>query len=388
MSEQTPAETEQQPRQNGSRRQSVFNVLYPPLLTVVLGAAMFGTAAAILPHVKRTRTAAPAAQTVSAADSTAAAAEPAFSETTTTVTEITAPEPEPVTAEAVDSSLVVARNAVLLKLNDTGAVTVFDRGADEKIYPASMTKIMTLLTFLDLIPAEKLDDIIRMDANVLASQQAQYAYVAGFAAGEDCKIRDLVFAMMLPSGADAAVMLATYAAGSEEAFVAKMNEKAQAMGLTQTHFVNCTGLHNDAHTSSVREIALILTEALKDPFCKEVMSTKKHTTAATPQHPNGIELVSTTLSRLVGNELEQMSVPLHLIGGKTGFTNPAGQCLATWAQDAQLNTYICVIAGSTTNEPLDAMGDTLTLYQLISEPAATISRIRPQAANLPDYVHN
>ena len=79
---------------------------------------------------------------------------------------------------------------------------------------------------------------------------------------------------------------------------------------------------------------------------------------------------------------------LHLIGGKTGFTNPAGQCLATWAQDAQLNTYICVVAGSTTNEPLDAMGDTLTLYQLISEPAATISRIRPQAANLPDYVHN
>ncbi|MBR6106443.1 MAG: D-alanyl-D-alanine carboxypeptidase [Oscillospiraceae bacterium] len=378
------AEPIKPPKKRGA---SVFNALYPPLLAAVLGGAMFLVGSTVLPHITRTPQRAvslePAASQPAPAASVPDITAEAAAETTVTQTETTA-----LPAAEFDESLVYAKNALLLKLTDAGFVTLYDRGADEQIYPASMTKIMTLITFLDLVPGDKLNETITMDGNVIASQQAKYAYVAGFQPGEPCVIRDLIMAMMMPSGADAAVMLATYAAGDEASFVAKMNEKAQAMGLTKTHFVNCTGLHEDAHTSSVRDIAVILNEALKDPFCKAAMSTLKHTTAPTEQHPNGIELVSTTLSRQTGTELENLPVPLHLVGGKTGFTNPAGQCLATWAQDTAGNTYICIVAGSTTNEPLNAMGDVLTIYQLTSAPAGSVQRIQPNAADLPDYVHH
>ncbi len=376
-------ETEPKKKKSGG---SVFNAIYPLLLTAVLGGALFAAGSMIIPHLTRTpeRPASPepVGTQTSAADSVTST-ETAAITTTEAITTTAA-----IDTGEFDESLVYARNALLLKLTDAEPVTLYDRGADEQIYPASMTKIMTLITFLDLVPGDSLNESIPMDADVIASQQAKYAYVAGFQPGEQCVIRDLIMAMMLPSGADAAVMLATYAAGSEDAFVVKMNEKAQAMGLTKTHFVNCTGLHEDNHTSSVRDISVILSEAIKNPFCKAAMSTLKHTTAATEQHPNGIELVSTTLSRQVGNELDNLPVPLHLVGGKTGFTNPAGQCLATWAQDNAGNTYICIVAGSTALEPLHAMGDVLTLYQLTSVPAGQVTRIQPEAANLPDYVHN
>jgi len=373
------------PKKKHARGESVFNALYPPLLTAVIGGAMIVIVGASLPHMTRkaVRGVPPVSQTAVSQESTTENST-SLSDLTTTTTATTA---APVPSESVNESLVIAKNAVLMKLTDAEPAIIFDRDADQKMYPASMTKIMTLLTFRGLVSDDKLDETIQMDAGVIAEQQAKLAYVAGFQAGENCRIRDLVYAMMLPSGADAAVMLATYAAGSEAAFAEKMNEKAAAMGLTNTHFDNCTGLHEDTHTSSVCDIAKILAETIKDPFCKEVMSTLKYTTAATEQHPQGIELVSTTLSRLVGNELDSLPVPLHLAGGKTGFTNPAGQCLATWAENASGSIYLCVIGGSTTHEPLHAMGDILTLYQLTSMPAGEISRIQPAAENLPDYVH-
>lgn len=286
-----------------------------------------------------------------------------------------------------DPTKVLARNALLIECSGNGGTVLADHDADAEIYPASMTKMMTLLTFSRLCDTEALDTTILMDADVLRRQEEQMAYVAGFEADEACRIRDLVYAMMLPSGADAAVMLATYAAGSEEKFVAEMNNLAAEMGLEHSHFENVTGLHEETHVSSLNDIARILMTAIRDPFCADAMSTLQYTTAATAEHPKGIDLVSTTLSRMVGNELENLPDPLHVIGGKTGFTNPAGQCLATWAESASGKTYVCVVAGSTTFQPLDAVGDTLSLYQLTGMPLSDVQRIVPDEADLPLYEH-
>ena len=286
-----------------------------------------------------------------------------------------------------DTDKVLARNVLLIACGENGGTVLAEHDADAEIYPASMTKMMTLLTFSQLCDPEALDTTILMDADVLRAQEEQMAYVAGFEAGEACRVRDLVYAMMLPSGADAAVMLATYAAGSEEAFVAAMNDLAAKMGLEHSHFENVTGLHEETHVSSLYDIARILTAVIRDPFCAEAMSTLQYTTAATAEHPKGIDLVSTTLSRMVGDELEALPDPLHVIGGKTGFTNPAGQCLATWAKSDAGKTYLCVVAGSTTFQPLDAVGDTLTLYQLTGLPYGDIRRIQPDEADLPLYEH-
>lgn len=291
------------------------------------------------------------------------------------------------TITMTDTTKVLARNSLLIECSGNGGTILAEHDADAEIYPASMTKVMTLLTFSHLCDTEAMDDVILMDADVLREQEEQMAYVAGFKAGEACRIRDLVYAMMLPSGADAAVMLATYAAGSEADFVAEMNNLAAEMGLEHSHFENVTGLHEDSHISSLNDLSRILMAAIRDPFCAEAMSTLQYTTAATVEHPKGIDLVSTTLSRMVGDELENLPDPLHVVGGKTGFTNPAGQCLATWAQSDSGKTYICIVAGSTTFQPLDAAADTLTLYQLTGLPLGEIQRIELDEADLPLYEH-
>lgn len=312
--------------------------------------------------------------------------------TTTTTTETTlrfpaAPERTSETLTVDDATKVLAHNSALIECSANGGTLLAEHNADARIYPASMTKMMSLVTFVELVDESALEDVILMDAGVIAEQEAQMAYVAGFKADEACRIKDLMYAMMLPSGADAAVMLATYAAGSEAAFAEKMNALAAEMGLSQSHFVNCTGLHDEQHYSSISDISRILMYALKNPVCREVMSTLQYTTAATAEHPEGIKLISTTLSRMVGNELENLPDPLHVIGGKTGFTNPAGQCLATWAESASGKTYVCVVAGSTTFQPLDAVGDVLTLYELTGLPLSQVERIVPDEADLPLYEH-
>ncbi|MBQ8921147.1 MAG: D-alanyl-D-alanine carboxypeptidase [Oscillospiraceae bacterium] len=387
-------ERKQGKKGKSEKKGGLLDIFYGPLLAVLIGTVMFLIAMVILPHIsKQPHQTAGAAQTSQSTVQTGTSGEMTSSTTTetTTTTEpypsaATLPEEAALPAE-FDESLLIARNALLLKAGAAGNTLLYERAADAKIYPASMTKIMTLVTFLELVPEEQLSEHVEMSADVLAAQRARMAYVTGFEAGERCLIRDLIYAMMLPSGADAAVMLAVYAAGSEEAFVAEMNRRAEAMGLTQTHFVNCTGLQDENHYSTAQDIARILLYAIRNPVCEQAMSTLKYTTEATDQHPNGIELVSTTLSRMVGNELEQMANPLHVIGGKTGFTNAAGQCLATWAKDGAGETYVCVVAGSTTLKPLDAAGDNLTLYQLVSEQPASVKRIQPVEADLPDYVH-
>ena len=374
-------------KQKKRRSNAAVNLVFALLLTGVIGTGLFYAGKTLLDgrsELIQAEDSEPEQQTTEAV--TAAV-------TTTTEPETEppfppAPERSTETVALGDTDKILARNAVLLKVTPEGNEILAERDADEQIYPASMTKIMTLVTYLKLCGETAEDDVLIMDADVITAQRAQMAYTAGFEPGEACTVTDLLYAMMLPSGADAAVMLATHAAGSEAAFAEQMNALAAEMGLEQTHFVNCTGLHEDDHLSSVNDIARILLYALRDPLAEKVMSTYRHTTTVTPQHEEGIELVSTTLSRLVGNELESLSKPLHLIGGKTGYTNPAGQCLATWAENADGEMFVSVIAGSTALKPLDAMGDTLTLYQLTCEPLDSIERITLDEADLPDYVHN
>lgn len=364
-------------------KKTAWSIIFAPLLVLVMLIGAYFVLRGVLENRNNT----PPSETIENVPVQTETTELTTTTTTTTLRFPAAPERSTQTLTVDDATKVLARNSVLIECGDEGNTIIAEHGADEKIYPASMTKIMTLVTFAELVDETSFDETILMDENVIAEQEAQMAYVAGFKAGEACRIKDLIYAMMLPSGADAAVMLATYAAGSEAAFAEEMNKLAAEMGLTQSHFVNVTGLHDDQHYSSINDIARILMFAMSKPACRAAMSTLQYTTASTAEHPEGIKLTSTTLSRMVGNELEGLADPLHVLGGKTGFTNPAGQCLATWAQSASGKTYVCVVAGSTTFQPLDAVGDVLTLYQLTSLPLAEVQRITVSAENLPLYEH-
>lgn len=374
-------------KKNGGK--TAAGIIIIPLMIAVLGGGIYLAAKDVRDNREQKPQTSDSTADAQITDGTAL---PETTVTTETTTETLPAFPDKAersdtTITMTDTTKVLARNSLLIECSGNGGTILAEHDADAEIYPASMTKVMTLLTFSHLCDTGAMDDVILMDADVLREQEEQMAYVAGFKAGEACRIRDLVYAMMLPSGADAAVMLATYAAGSEADFVAEMNNLAAEMGLEHSHFENVTGLHEDSHISSLNDLSRILMAAIRDPFCAEAMSTLQYTTAATVEHPKGIDLVSTTLSRMVGDELENLPDPLHVVGGKTGFTNPAGQCLATWAQSDSGKTYICIVAGSTTFQPLDAAADTLTLYQLTGLPLGDIQRIELDEADLPLYEH-
>lgn len=230
--------------------------------------------------------------------------------------------------------------AIMIDLSNNTVVA--EKNSDNLIYPASMTKIMTLIVAYE--NCKNLDDKFTMTQNITDAAYQAGASVAGFMPGEEVSVRDLLYGAILPSGADATDALAVYTAGSEEAFVELMNKKILKLGLSNTHFTNSSGLHDKNHYSTPHEIALILEYALKIDECRKILSTYKYTTAPTTEHPDGIELVSTMFSRMVGDE----SGVANVIAGKTGYTNEGLHCLASLEQTADGKEYVLVTAHSAT----------------------------------------
>ena len=120
--------------------------------------------------------------------------------------------------------------------------------------------------------------------------------LAGFAGGENVTIRDLLYGSALPSGAEASIGLAIAACGSEEAFVARMNERAASLGMTGTHYENCTGAHHDDHVSTMSDIAILLSYMMQNETLAEIIGTYQHTAAPTDKHPDGLLMTSTVFS--------------------------------------------------------------------------------------------
>ena len=150
------------------------------------------------------------------------------------------------------------------------------RSADARIYPASMTKVMTLIVAVENL--NSLDDKFTMTSEIIDPLYLDEATRAGFEPGEEVKARDMLYGLILPSGGDAAVGLAELISGSEEEFVKLMNEKCVEMGLKNTHFTNTSGLHNQDHYTTPVEQAMIMAYAMQNETCAEVLSTYQYTT--------------------------------------------------------------------------------------------------------------
>lgn len=231
-------------------------------------------------------------------------------------------------------------NAILIDLENNFIAA--EKGGDEKIYPASMTKVMTALIAVEKCP--DLEATFTVTNEIVAPLAAANASVAGFTPGEIVTVRDLLYGTILPSGADATSSLAVFIAGNESAFAALMNEKCESLGLQNTHFTNASGLHDDNHYSTCHDIALIMKEALKNETLREIMGTYEYTTTKTEQHPDGITLYDTMYSRIDGKE--EFDDKIEIIAGKTGYTGEAGNCLVSAAKViGEDKTWIFVCSG-------------------------------------------
>lgn len=208
---------------------------------------------------------------------------------------------------------------------DTNQVLA-SKNADERMYPASLTKMMTAI-----IAIENLTDMsqtITITDEILDGLIAANASRVGFKTGDTPTVQDILYGIALPSGADATNAAAFTICGSIEAYVELMNNKAQEIGMTSTHFVNTTGLHDDNHYSTARDMATLLEYCLTNETFSTIFSTHEYTTSALTSAPEGIQLTNTIFKAATNNNYE---IP-GLIGGKTGFTYPAGYCLAAWSE--------------------------------------------------------
>lgn len=240
---------------------------------------------------------------------------------------------------AINSAEVNSTNAILV--NEDTNVIIASKGADDRIYPASMTKVLTVLVAAEQLTEEQLDDTFTMTLEI-----TDYAYVndcsaVGFSDGEKVPVRDLFYGTVLPSGGDAAVGLATYVAGSHEAFVELMNEKLKELGISDSaHFTNCVGLYDDNHYCTVYDMAVIMKAAMQNDLCREVLSAHTYTTAPTEEHPDGISISNWFLRKI-----EDKDMGGEVLCGKTGYVVQSKNC-AVSCSTIRGTTYICVTTGA------------------------------------------
>ncbi len=263
----------------------------------------------------------------------------------------------PANAVSYKNNVKLASKTALLINLDTGQ-TVFEKNADKKRYPASTTKIMTYI-----IVAEHVDNFkkteIEIKQSVLDVLNGTGSSVANVAShvGEKMTVLDLLYSMMVPSGNDAAVVLADYVGGgSVEKFVSMMNDKAKKLGCKNTHFQNPDGLHNKNHYTTAKDLAIMTQYALTLPEFSKITNT-------TTYYVKGENSPLVTTNSLIDANRGGSYYYQYAQGIKTGTTDEAGHCLVTIGS-ADGYSYLGVFLNSPINPENDVYGTMIDAKEL------------------------
>lgn len=240
-------------------------------------------------------------------------------------------------------------SACLLMEESTGKI-LYSKNANSIMYPASTTKIMTAILTLENC---KLFDTAVVSHNAVFSIPSGYS-TASLVEGEVLTIEQLLNVLLIPSANDAAVVLAEHIAGSVEAFSDMMNSKAVELGCLNTHFVNPNGIHNENHYSTAYDLALIGKYAMQFPTFKEISSKTRYTLPITNAYSKEDRIFNTTNDLIKPN---YSSSPTnyyykYATGGKTGYTDPAGQCIVATATKDNISLIAVTLHGDFTEDNL------------------------------------
>ncbi len=256
---------------------------------------------------------------------------------------------------SISSDKLNSPDAILIRLKDH--TILMQKNSEEKIYPASLTKIMTAIVAIENLP--DLKEKIKLANSTFQGLYEANASMAGFQPGEQVRAIDLLYGVMLPSGAECCIGLADRIAGSEQNFVKIMNKEAADIGMDNTHFKNSTGLHDEDHYTTVKDLAILLSYALQNDTFREIFTSSRHSTQPTNKHPDGITFYSTIFEKLSDPSIKGREI----LGGKTGYTDEAGLCLASLAKEGK-QEYILVTAGARGNHQSEQYNitDALAVY--------------------------
>ena len=249
------------------------------------------------------------------------------------ISDIAVPIDNTVTDAAIGTQLdIKAKSAILMEAN-TGKI-LYEMNADEKLPPASITKIMSLLLVMEAIDSGKMsvEDVITASEHACSMGGSQI----WLEPGETMTVDDLLKAAVIASANDATVALGEQIAGSEEGFVAMMNERAAQLGMTNTHFVNATGLDAEGHISTAHDVAIMSAELIKHELIKNYSTVWMDTL-----RDGESELVNT-------NKLVRFYE--GTTGLKTGTTSGAGYCLSATAERNGLELVAVIMSGDTSQD--------------------------------------
>lgn len=237
--------------------------------------------------------------------------------------------------DSSDVDMTAASGAGLFDIKNCN--TLYAKNAHEKLYPASLTKVMTALVAMKHGSNEMM---LTASANVKIQESG--AQVCGIKEGDQMTLDQALHLLLLNSANDAAVMIAEGIAGSVEAFADMMNEEALLLGATNTHFVNPHGLPDDNHYTTVYDMYLIMNEAINYSSFNDIIHMDTYTTVYTDKNGASKEITVNNTNRYIQGTAQAPS-GITVMGGKTGTTNAAGHCLVLLSRDSSSKPYISII---------------------------------------------
>ena len=262
------------------------------------------------------------------------------------------------TKEAFSSDLCIGSNnvsndAITLDGYEKGGLfslddrkVVYAKDMFEKVYPASITKLMTAILALK---SDKMNDTITIQWQDLELESG--SQVVGLRIGDKVTMQSLIRGLLIHSGNDAAQAIARIVGGTQEKFVVMMNEELQAIGATGSHFTNPTGLHDENHYTTVYDIYLMLNEAMKFDEFVNIIQVGVYDFQYWDSEGNEKHVTLDSTDRYLTGQVEPPK-DVTVLGGKTGTTAAAGNCLTVLTQNAYGQFYIAVIVNAASKEVL------------------------------------
>ena len=254
---------------------------------------------------------------------------------------------------------------------------LFSLNSDVKTEIASLTKIMTVLVAIENV--SDLDESVTITSKILNTVSWD-ASVAGLEVGDVVTYRDLLYAAMLPSGADATNALAISIAGSIDGYVELMNAKAKSLGLNSTHYENVTGLDEDNHYSSVDDVIKLLKYSLNNEIFKEIYTTRNYTLT------NGLK-VSASVNFY--NKIMDLDTSL-ILGSKTGFTDDAGYCISIYFKSDDHDLIAVTLNAPRVNDNYYNVRDAVDIIDFVNDNFGyqTVLNKNEPVTSIPVYYSN
>ena len=247
----------------------------------------------------------------------------------------------------------IISEAAILMDNDTGKI-LYSKNENQKMYPASTTKIITAILTLENC---NLDEVVTVSYDAAMSIPDGYSS-AYLQFGEQLTVEQLLQLLLIHSANDAANVLAEYVGGSVESFVSMMNTKVNELGLSNTHFTNAYGMHDDNHYTTAQDLAIIMKYCMKNEEFRRLAGSASCAIPATNKY--GTRSYTSTNELIIPNSSNYYP---YLTVGKTGYTSQAGDCLVSCSYKDDLELICVVLGGKTVNDISTRFSETKILYE-------------------------